>query len=604
MPVCKRARPMPDTTRQWLQAGLIREVDYYLARHLAALDTAADPLVVTLAALASAHLGQGHVCLELASATEVSPLSANPAQLRGALTASALVGKPGDMAPLILDGDRLYLARYWWYEYRVAEALRQRSSTRELTATQSGRLIESLRRMFPSVDGVPNEQGLAAAVALLRQFAVISGGPGTGKTYTVTGMLAALLERAEDNAIHIALAAPTGKAAARLAESIAAARGMIDCSHDIRARIPGEATTLHRLLGIGRDPAKPRHHAGNPLPCDLLVIDEASMIDLPLMARTLDALPDGARLILLGDRDQLASVEAGSVFADIAGDTANARYTPGFADLLSDCVDGVPTQHADSPFADNLALLTTSRRFDPQAGIGLLAAAINRGDSETVLRTLGEGRGEVSYRDLAGVDVAGAVQSLAVDLYTDYLSADDAREALDRFNRARILCAVHQGPTGVGQVNDTVVEALRAHRLISQDGEYYRGRPVMMVRNDPELGLFNGDVGMLWPSGEDTDGLKAWFEMPDGSMQAVSPARLPGHVSAFAITVHKSQGSEFDRVLLILPTQQRDVLTRELLYTAVTRARRHVGIWGVRDVIASAVACRTWRASGLRDRLF
>jgi exodeoxyribonuclease V alpha subunit len=335
--------------------------------------------------------------------------------------------------------------------------------------------------------------------------------------------------------------------------------------------MPDSSSTIHRLLGLHPGAVRPRYHRDNPLVLDLLVVDEASMVDLPTMARLLEALPPRCRLVLLGDKDQLASVEAGSVFADItrAG-------------------------------GDSVVLLRRSYRFNDEAGIGALARAINLGQAAETQALLQGGAADLQWQRCSATQRLPALQQVAVQLAALFDSGTP-QAALAWLERFRLLCAVRKGPFGVEQVNRDLEQLLRQAGLVTTAGELYRGRPLMITHNAPALGLFNGDVGILWP--DSAGSLKAWFPTAGAELKSVSPARLPTHETAWAMTVHKSQGSEFDRVLLLLPPEPNPVLTRELLYTGVTRAREAVELWAEPGIVAHCVGSRVQRASGLAEKL-
>ncbi|WP_310597967.1 exodeoxyribonuclease V subunit alpha [Aeromonas aquatica] len=451
-----------------------------------------------------------------------------------------------------------------------------------------------------------NGQKLAAATAAARPFAVISGGPGTGKTTTVAKLLAILVETGlqQGKATAIRLVAPTGKAAARLTESIGAALQGLDLAPEVVAAIPTEAGTLHRLLGVIPGRSQFRHHAGNPLHLDLLVVDEASMVDLPMMARLLDALPRHARLILLGDKDQLASVEAGAVLGDICSFTAQGM-SPEQADWLSRQtgyrLQGTP---AGAPVRDSLCLLTKSWRFDQYSGIGQLARACNDGDGAALEAVWSAGFKDISLHPWVG-EAYEALIAQGVEGYGAYLKA--AREGMDpaavfkAFNGFQLLCALRDGPFGVLGLNERLELALSRAGLIQRDGDWYAGRPVMVVRNDHGIGLYNGDMGLCLP--DETGRLKVWFEQPDGSLRALLPSRLPPHETVYAMTIHKSQGSEFAHTVLVLPDSPSPLLTRELVYTGITRAKARLDLYGDRALLAQAVRKKTERYSGLAQRL-
>ena len=445
---------------------------------------------------------------------------------------------------------------------------------------------------------------LAAAVALTRRISVISGGPGTGKTTTVAKLLAALVQMAGTEKCRIRLAAPTGKAAARLTESLGAALRKLDLTDAQKAMLPTDASTLHRLLGAQPGSQKMRYHAGNPLHLDVLVVDEASMIDLPMMARLIDALPPHGRVIFLGDRDQLASVEAGAVLGDICS-WVNAGYTAERAAQLSRLA-GATVPAGDGQTAgslrDSLCLLRTSYRFGSDSGIGQLASAVNRGDKKEIDAVFARGFSDIELKPQHSTDDYAAMLDDARVGYGPYLQLlrerADPEVVLAAFGEYQLLCALREGPWGVSGLNQQFEQLLTRHRQIvpQRHSRWYEGRPVMIARNDSALGLFNGDIGVALDRGE---GMRVWFPMPDGTIKSVQPSRLPEHDTAWAMTVHKSQGSEFTHAALVLPTQIVPVVSRELVYTAITRAKARLSMYADKNLLIQAIAARTERRSGL-----
>ncbi|UTW06045.1 exodeoxyribonuclease V subunit alpha [Pseudomonas benzenivorans] len=575
-----------------------------LVDSLRRLDPAAEPLVLASAALLCSALEQGDVCLPLVRLAGQRPWPEHELRLpsladwRSRLQASALVGAPGDFAPLILVGERLYLARYEAYERQLAAQLLARAGDRP--EVDEARLGESLARLFAfnassQAGQQPDWQRLAAAQAVRRRLAVISGGPGTGKTTTVVRLLAALLEQGAGLAI--GLAAPTGKAAARMAEAIRGAKAALPVEEAVKAALPEEARTLHRLLGSRGDSPAVRHHAGNPLALDVLVVDEASMVDLALMAKLVDALPPGARLILLGDKDQLAAVEAGAVFAELC--EGRGFDAAAAAELQRITGQQVAVEQPTSALGDAVVLLTHSHRFAGDSGIGELARRINGGDVAGTLRLLQEDRADLAW------NAEPTPQALLERLeqgYAPFLAAaqgGDPAAAFAAFNAFRALCAQREGAWGVSGINEALEARIKRRGQVASRERWYVGRPVMVRQNDYALGLFNGDIGICL-HGE--HGLRVFFEGEDG-FRPFAPARLPSHDSAFAMTVHKSQGSEFAEVLLALPEQPSPLLTRSLFYTGITRAKQRVEIWGLAARLGEAVATRAERAAGLAERL-
>ncbi len=562
-------------------AGAIRALDYHLARHLAALaDHPSPPLALAIAAASRAN-GDGDVCLDLASAAGGTLFGDAPqAEWRGvaappldhwvaALRESGIVGAPGGPEPLILDAaGRLYLAKYFAFEQAIAAGLRARLRRRD--DVDLARLAALLPRYFPGAAATDGQQR-AAALAVLRGLAVISGGPGTGKTHTVARILALLVELAGGRPPRVRLAAPTGKAAARLTESLQlnVERLRADpATAAVAATIPTAAQTLHRLLGFG--PRGYARDAQDPLALDVLVVDEASMVDVPLMARLLAATPPGARLILLGDRDQLASVEAGSALGDICNHGAPTAWSEEVAAPMRALGLAPPPVAADArcgPMADSLALLTESRRFDAASALGTLARATNGGDVAGAFAVLAAG-GDVAWRDLAPEEIAAAVAAEVQAWLAGYRETGDPVEATRRFGAFRLLCAVRDGPWGVAALNGHVERALARAGVLAPGGGHYPGRPVLVTRNDYGLGLFNGDVGLLLPDPAAGGDLRACFVQPDGRVRRVPPGRLPAHETCFAMTVQS------------------------------------VALWSPREVLAMALGRRVVRSSGLRDALW
>ena len=543
------------------------------------------------AALVSSLTCRGHVCLELSKAagygiipfkTEVEPMQTPPAgRWQELLSGCDTVGRPGDYTPLVLDAaGRLYLHRSWDSERRVADGILVRSAP--LSVDVAG-FTAGLDRYFPATAGAGDLQREAALAAISRRFTVISGGPGTGKTTTVARILALLIELAAGDPPCILLAAPTGKAAMRLKQSIVKSVEQLALTEAVRSALPEEVSTIHRLLGVIPGRSAFRHNRENPLPCDVLVVDEASMVDLPLMSRLLDALRIDTRVIMLGDRDQLASVEAGAVLSDIC-----AGGSPGT--VIS--VDRPAIVH-----------LTKSYRFTDESGIGRLSRLVNSGDGDGALALLKSGRySDVCWRSLPSAETFAESLSAAVsEGFAALVRSTTPADALDALELFRVLAPHRYGRHGVDNLNCLIDSALSRMRPAASSATALI--PLMITGNTYDLGLFNGDTGVLVGE-KDGYGSAAFFPDPESVVRRISVLRLPPHETAFALTIHKTQGSEFDSVLLILPEQMTELLSRELLYTAVTRARKRVEIWGDEEVFRRAVERRVARSTGLRDRLW
>jgi exodeoxyribonuclease V alpha subunit len=557
-------------------------------------------------ALCSLAVSRGNTCLYLddeATRTETGATLMDPSAFREALATNPLVATPADDAtrPLIRDGDRLYLQRYWAYEAGLAERLSALMAAPPAEPDPETLLASGLFQ-GPDAAGEPDWQAVAAFVAQRHRLAVISGGPGTGKTYTVVRLLIQRLRSARANGEPmpiIRLTAPTGKAAARLMASVRGGLGQLAPEDAVVKGLPDEASTLHRLLRMRPDSVQPGHDAAHPLPADLVVVDEASMVDLPLMAKLTDALPAGAQLILLGDRYQLASVESGAILSDLcsaAGINAFSDAQRAAAGRLLGDATGEAPAHG---IGDHVVTLRTSHRFRADRPIGRLAAAINAGDPDAVDAVLGEGSDEViADTDSAAETVTRTVAALAAE-YAVLHEASDPERALDHLDGLRLLTATRIGPLGSERLNERIARTLAERYGFDPLTRWYHARPVIIGHNEPRAGLYNGDTGIVW---RDTGGLRVWFRTEDG-LRAFDPSVLPAHESVYAMTVHKAQGSEFESVYLILPGEASPVLSRELLYTAVTRARSRLTVVGEPAIWHAGIANRIRRESGLTQRL-
>jgi len=607
--------------------GIFSDIDIHFARFIERFSPTENPDVFLAAALVSRATDSGDICLDLEAVAETRIIEKQdgaaavvgpPLDIwRRQLMSSPAVGNPGDPCPLILDArNRLYLYRYWEYENKLSRAIRERSAG-ELQDFNFLEVAHSLRRLFPpTTEDEVNWQEIAAVIALLKRFSVITGGPGSGKTFTIARTLALLLECGRKEKMKICLAAPTGKAAARLAESIRAAKASLACSDTIKNAIPNDVYTIHRLLKpIGGTPYF-HHHSKNLLAADAVVVDEASMVDLALMSKLIQAVAPQARLLLIGDKDQLASVEAGSVLGDICDRQVIHGYSKDFLIKIEQLTQTslkmaiAPVQPA-AGLQDCITVLPKSYRFTPQSGIGGLSRSVNRGDGVAALTWLkNPAENAVNWHKIgADVNPADDLSRLILEGYRKYLTINDPVLAMAEFNRFKILCALKVGPFGVKSINALVEQVLSREGLLPHRKAgiqpWYRGRPILITQNDYNLGLFNGDIGLALPDPDSPrDELHVYFPDTVNGFKRFPTHRLSEHETVYAMTVHKSQGSEFDHIILLLPEKDYPLLTRELIYTGMTRARQTVSIWGRESVLKAAIARKIERTSGLRDALW
>mgnify|MGYP000285249143 CR=1 FL=1 len=506
-----------------------------------------------LVAELSYQQAQGHSCIYVTEEQQIL------------VKASALASEQ-TISPLVLEKNRLYLQRYWFYENRLAEQIRAclQYSDSECNINQQ------LSRYFVELIDETDWQREAAIKVMKQSFSIITGGPGTGKTTTVVKILALLQELAEldKQPLHIALAAPTGKAAMRLQESIGYSKSALPCSELIKQRIPETVTTLHRLLGAKPPSPYFKHDARQPLVYDLVVVDEASMVDLALMSKLVDALKPGARLVLLGDKDQLASVESGAVLADLS-----------------------------AALPEHAVELKKSHRF--QGEIKELAVAVNEQDFDGAWNILNKGSLQVALLQEELIEYI-------VSRYSAYLQKvkNDAEfsEIFTEFGQFQVLCSNRQGEQGVIDLNRKVEELMQRQNKIHIAGQWYIGRPVMITQNNAAMQLYNGDIGVCLLDKKQQK-LAVYFLRPDGSVKKVLPSRVPEHETVFAMTIHKSQGSEFDECLCVLPAVMNPVLTKELIYTAITRAKSKLKIASSYAVFSQALQRRVNRTGGLYEKL-
>ena len=630
-PALEDLAQMQAMLQRWQQRRWLRALDVQLPQTLHQLAGETNPLLWLLCALLCHQYGRGHSCILLQDLLhDPDGLLSLPPQnqflqrftdrpsvvLKGLKYAdyrTALIGSSwlatDSAAPLVLHDDRLYLYRLFQAEQRVKQHLTGMLSSTQPLSTNVAKTLDQLFPLQPQTEqSAPDWQRLACVLALQRRFAIITGGPGTGKTTTVVKLLALLQQGAAldlNTELNIKLAAPTGKAAVRLTESISGALSQLP--EGFAGTIPTEVTTLHRLLGALPNRRSFRHNRDNPLQLDVLVVDEASMVDLEMMAALLDALPEQAQLVLLGDKDQLSSVEAGSVLGDLCRGADVGGYHADTLALLN-CFSPVPLdqwQGDGSALNQATVMLRKSHRFDARSGIGQLAAAVNRGDTDAAALFT-----QFDDIELFSADQLSILKATVVAGYRQYLQqmlpqvmVDErdnwARSVLNSYSRFQVLCALRSGDWGVEGVNEQVSQWLHSGGLINRQQQWYSGRPVMMQRNNYNLGLMNGDIGITLVDPL-SNMLRVVFQLADGSIKWVLPSRLTEVETAFAITVHKSQGSEFNHCCLVLPPDNSPLLSRELLYTGITRAKQHFSLLcAAPALLRQAITRRVARSSGL-----
>jgi exodeoxyribonuclease V alpha subunit len=593
-------------------------VDWHVASAIADVSSGSSDELLLAVALVSKRCREGHVCASLPavaglplSQTELGDLHSlqtdrwPPLQAwLNKLRESDAVTEPERLdptRPLVLVADRLYLNRYYFHETALAERIRERvEGTLDVPAIES--TVALLQQHFSPAKPGSEKQHLAIALALISRLCIITGGPGTGKTSTIVRLLAVLMERElgeTGNCPRVVLLAPTGKAASRIAESIRKSKGQLSVADPIRDGIPDEAVTIHRALGLG---ARPDYSDSVKLAADIVVVDEASMVDIALMRRLFDACTRVPRLILLGDPEQLESVLAGSVLAELSSE-AHAGYSRLRAQQLKALTGLEVTVNSLNPTAldDCRIELTESHRFASGSGIGKLSQAVRSGQGQAAWNVFSASKDEARFIELPPNPRASLslIFDIAAAGYQSFLSAADPAEALAALNRFRILCGHRTGPLGAEAINSY----LSSSSLVRQYLPNRAPLPILVTVNAPELSLYNGDVGVLYADPTIQSNLRAYFLGKAGELRAFSSSRLPAYELAFAMTVHKMQGSELDNVFTILPRVDSPLLTRELIYTAITRARRSCVLGGTQDAFIQGCQRKSHRFSGLNDAL-
>jgi len=605
-----------------LESTAFHPLDRHFAELMAEFTGGECSELVLAAALVSRRLADGHSCLVLNEVAGksfpeppvaiISPVNCPPhAEWEKVLRSTPVVGRPQEAKPLILDdAGRLYLHRYWNYEQFVAGEIHRRIQQPPF-ALDVQAVAAGLKKLFPAAAKTTDWQQVAAFTALRQRFSVITGGPGTGKTWTVARLLALLLEQPGGENLRVRLAAPTGKAAARLQEALNHSLGGLVCSPAVKARLQAKdlTTTIHRLLGTIPLSVDFRHDARNPLPIDVMIVDEVSMVSLALMAKLLAALKPDARLVLVGDQDQLPPVDAGNVLGDLCRAAEINGFSENFRNDFRRCtgemLDAKPVP-ATGKLADTVIQLRTNYRSGERIALNDLSVAVNAGDADRAMDLLRQSRtGALTWEPLPPAKkVRTAVREAILAHYGAVLKSASPVAALAALEKFRILCAVREGPYGTTALNRLAGEILAEAGFITPDRLKtggYAGQPLMVTANHYGLRLFNGDTGIVWPT--DSGVPLVYFPDETGGIRTVARERLPEHEIVFALTVHKSQGSEFDHVLLVLPDQASPVLTRQLFYTGLTRARKSVRILAPEGILRATIAAKLQRGSGLTEAL-
>ncbi len=575
--------------------------------------------------LVSKRLAEGNICIHLddmnLSPDELACLAKYkiPASKKGLLREPMVAAADEAKQPFILHNDRLYLQRYFAYESSIVESIQTFIAIEKQTKSERMRLLETHRDFIRSLSGnrksdnywmesLPAEEKidwqLAAAIfGVLNNFTIITGGPGTGKTTSVANILAILFTI--QPSLKVALAAPTGKAAVRMAESLKAStiNMGVSIAEKFKTLVP---TTIHRLLKYVPDSPYFGHDKTNPLIYDLVIVDEASMIDVALFAKLLQAICPGTRIILLGDKDQLASVEAGSLLGDLCQTQRQMNLLSAENIELINCfipdkerrITASYVSAAENILAGHIIELKRSHRFTGEGGIGKLSRAIIHGRLDEIELFVDKNNDPNVVVDK---DYSVNLFNSFISGYADYINEQDIAAAINKLNQLRVLCAVREGPQGLNAVNKKIETYLEKKGLIQNNTGFYENRPIIVTRNYPELKLFNGDVGII--RGDDTGSMKAWFEDSDKKLRCVLPGYITSAETVFAMTIHKSQGSEYGKVLVMLPSNaDQPLLTRELLYTAITRAKEFVLLQASKEAVLYTAKRSVKRASGIMGR--
>jgi exodeoxyribonuclease V alpha subunit len=590
--------------------NILTEMNIRFAEFIKELSGSNNEVLFYLMLIISRWTEEGHICLNLnnlcnETLNEITDGFDFPEtdRIREILLDSGCVGIPGDSAPLILDNNLLYFERFYSDEKELLKNIFLRLNKKITLPLNFQKIIKGLvQDLFPENNNNINWQAVSAVTAVLKYFTVISGGPGTGKTTTVIKILILLIEINNKlfnpvKPLNIILCAPTGKAAARLKESLENYKDNLNIRDDNLLSLPKEGYTIHRLINeLKRDYTAPP---------DIVVVDEASMADLSILRKLFSAIPDTTRVILLGDKDQLASVEAGAVLGDICSGVADYNYSGSFYKCIEKyCGYKTDNQHSERipEIRDSIILLERNYRF--KGILSEMSSAVNNGDSDRLLEILNNSQGnEIIWIDPESEkDYRNRIKEYIIRMYSSYINEKDTRKAYNLFNSFRVLCALRRGPFGVETVNKWIENILKEKALINPYRQFYINRPVMITRNDYTTGLFNGDIGILRKAQDNN--IYIYFKNTEGCLKKFSPYKIKDVDTVYSMTVHKSQGSEFNNVMLILPDTPNPVVTRELIYTGITRTKSQIFIIAKKSVLLDCISKTIQRTSGIYKSLW
>jgi exodeoxyribonuclease V alpha subunit len=590
---------------EWKEKEFITSAEVEFVRFLQQMHPDVEEGVLMAAAVCIHAQSNGHVCLDIGTLDNgylfnepETGFKINDELKRewiAALRKSELVSSGGEMQPLVLEEERLYLHRFWKYEEELADWMKAKSANVQEITEDAKKALQLL--LAPSKDLFEtNWQQLAVVLSFLKDLIIISGGPGTGKTYTVLNIIAAQMLAHHGDRFRIALAAPTGKAARRLVDSIKDGKKNLSGQVSSQLEITEEALTVHKLLGADFQGSSFKFNEQNKLPYDMIVIDEASMLDLTMWVRLIRAVRPNTKLVVLGDKDQLASVEAGSILGDICG--GENTFSSEISALVANITGmQIPSTQTTASINDCVIFLTKSYRFGENSGIQKLAKAINESDVEAAMEVLQD----PNYEDVKWVkptpeEIEKIVNEYAVDHHTWY-SGKSIEERLSASHQKKILCALRRSKQGIEELNRIAEKKIRRKIGVLSSQEWYPGRIIMATRNNNILKVRNGEIGIFQP--EET----RYIEFESTEMNKIPIKRLADYEAAYAITIHKSQGSEFNDVAILLSNEENPLLSKEILYTSVTRARESTLICASEDIIRKTIQKNVWRKSGLKGKI-